>query len=103
MDRARAARPERRHRGRPRAPADLQRAQLAHDAGRAGYQLLYRALPPFLLGALVFELTAPSDPLVWPGFALSVALAVVVSFGVRFVVNLLAFWLTDYAARCCWP
>jgi ABC-2 type transport system permease protein len=77
-------------------PVDLQRAQLAHDAGRAGYQLLYRATPPFLLGALVFELTAPSDPLVWAGFAVSVALAVVVSFAIRFLVNLLSFWLTDY-------
>jgi len=77
-------------------PLDLQRAQLAHDAGRAGYQLAYRALPPFLLGALIFDLTAPSHPLVWAAFAASVALAVLVSFAVRFLVNLLAFWLTDY-------
>lgn len=77
-------------------PLDLQRAQFAHDAGRAAYQLVYRALPPFLLGALVFELTAPSDALVWAVFALSVALAVVVSFAIRFLVNLLSFWLTDY-------
>ena len=77
-------------------PLDLQRTQLAYDTGRAAYQLLYRAVPPFLLGAVVFELTVPSDPLVWLGFAVSVALAVVVSFAIRFLVNLLAFWLTDY-------
>jgi ABC-2 type transport system permease protein len=77
-------------------PLDLQRTQLAHDLGRAGYQLVYRAVPPFVLGALLFELTAPADALVWAAFAASVALAVVVSFAVRFIVNLLSFWLTDY-------
>lgn len=77
-------------------PLDLQRTQLAYDVGRAGYQLLYRAAPPFVLGAFLFDLTAPSDPLVWAVFAASVVLAVVVSFAIRFSVNLLSFWLTDY-------
>lgn len=77
-------------------PLDLQRAQLAQDFGRAGYQLLFRAAPPFVLGALLFDLTAPSSAGVWAVFAVSVALAVVVSFAVRFAVNLLSFWLTDY-------
>jgi ABC-2 type transport system permease protein len=77
-------------------PLDLQRTLLAGDLGRAGYQLVYRAVPPFLLGALLFELTAPREPLVWLAFSASVALAVVVSFSIRFVVNLLSFWLTDY-------
>ena len=77
-------------------PLDLQAAGLAQDFGRAAYQLLFRAVPPFVLGALVFDLTAPSDPLRWLAFSLSVVLAVVVSFAVRFVFNLLAFWLLDY-------
>ena len=77
-------------------PLDLQRTQLAHDAGRAAYQLAFRAAPPFVLGAILFDLTAPSNPLVWGLFAVSVALAVVVSFAIRFLVNLLSFWLTDY-------
>ena len=77
-------------------PLDLQAAGLAQDFGRAAYQLLFRALPPFLLGAIVFDLTAPTDPLRWLAFAISVALAVAVSYGVRFVFNLLAFWLLDF-------
>jgi ABC-2 type transport system permease protein len=77
-------------------PLDLQAAGLAQDFGRAAYQLLFRAAPPFLLGALVFDLTAPTDPVRWLAFALSVALAVVVSFGFRFVFNLLSFWLLDF-------
>jgi ABC-2 type transport system permease protein len=77
-------------------PVDVQRAELAQDVGRAGYQLLWRAVPQFLLGMLFFELTIPADADRWLLFAVSVALAVVVSFGVRFLVNLCSFWLLDY-------
>ena len=77
-------------------PLDVQRAGLAQDLGRALYQLLWRGLPPFLLGALVFEITVPSDPARWVQFAVSVVLAVLVGFGIRFLVNLTSFWLLDY-------
>ena len=77
-------------------PLDLQAAGLAQDAGRAAYQLLFRAIPPFLVGALVFDVTAPGDPLRWLAFAAAVVLAVLVSFGVRFLVNLASFWLLDW-------
>jgi ABC-2 type transport system permease protein len=77
-------------------PVDVQRAELAQDYGRAGYHLLWRAVPQFLLGLVFFELTVPHDAGRWALFAVSVALAIVVSFGVRFLVNLLAFWLLDY-------
>jgi len=69
---------------------------LAFDLGRALYHALYRGIPPILLGALVFELTAPRNPLLWLAFALSVALAVTVSFAFRFLYNAVAFWTTDY-------
>jgi ABC-2 type transport system permease protein len=77
-------------------PLDVQRAELAQDLGRAGYQVLWRALPQFALGALVFEITIPGEPGRWLLFALSAALAVLVSFGIRFLVNLASFWLLDY-------
>ncbi len=77
-------------------PLDVQRAELTQDAGRAVYQLLWRAVPQFVLGALLFELTIPDEALRWLLFAISVAVAVVVSFGIRFLVNLCSFWLLDY-------
>jgi ABC-2 type transport system permease protein len=77
-------------------PLDVQYAGLAADAGRAGYQLLWRAAPQFLLGVLLFELTIPDGAARWLLFALSIALAVAVSFGIRFLVNLCSFWLLDY-------
>ena len=79
-----------------RRPVDLQRSLLAYDVGRAAHQALYRAVPPFLVGALVFDVEVPGDGLRWAAFALSVCLAVLVSFALRFLVNLTSFWLLDY-------
>ena len=79
-----------------RRPVDVQMGLLAEDAGRALHQLFFRAVPPFLVGALAFDLVAPDEVTRWLLFAVSVSLAVVVSFGVRFLVNLSAFWLLDY-------
>lgn len=77
-------------------PYDYQLWWLAQDMGRALYHLLSRGLVPFLIGALAFELRVPERPITWILMALSVALAVVVSFGIRFLTNLLAFWFLDH-------
>jgi viologen exporter family transport system permease protein len=77
-------------------PLDQQRYWLAYDLGRAAYHAVFRGIPPFVLGALLFEVRLPESPLTWIAFAVSVTLAVVVSFGFRFLFNLSAFWLLDY-------
>ena len=77
-------------------PVDLQSSLLAQDLGRAAYGALFRALPPFVVGVVLFDALVPGDPLRLLAFAVSVCLAVVVSFGIRFLVNLTAFWLLDY-------
>jgi ABC-2 type transport system permease protein len=77
-------------------PVDLQGAYLADDLGRAGYQVLARGLPPFCIGALVYDLRVPTHIGPWLAFAASLFLAVIVSFGLRFIANLLAFWVLDY-------
>ena len=78
-------------------PADLQFWWLAGDVGRAAFQLLGRGVVPMLVGALAFDLALPGSPWIWPAFLLSVLLGIVVSFAVRFLVALSAFWLLDGA------
>lgn len=68
---------------------------LAEDLGRAGFQLLARGVPPALVGACFFTLRLPGDVWTWFAFAVSVALATVVSFAFRFSVLLSGFWLLD--------
>lgn len=76
-------------------PADLQLWWLAGDLGRAAFHLLGRGIAPMVLGALAFDLALPASFWTWPAFLVSVLLGVVVSFAVRYLVALSAFWLMD--------
>jgi ABC-2 type transport system permease protein len=75
-------------------PWNLQAALLAEDLGRCGYAVLTRLLPPIAVGSLFFPFRWP-PPQVVPLLLVSLLLAVVISFGVRFLVGLSAFWLLD--------
>ncbi|MFC1429153.1 ABC transporter permease [Streptacidiphilus sp. N1-3] len=81
-------------------PVDLQGWWLFNDLGRACYHLLSRGLLPMLAGGLVFRLRMPADGagaalLTWFCFLVSVLLAVVVSFALRYIASLTGFWLLD--------
>jgi ABC-2 type transport system permease protein len=77
-------------------PYDYQLAWLAQDYGRAAFQFLFRSVPPFVVGMIVFDARLPPNLLSWAAFAPSVILAVTVSFGWRFCLNLTTFWMLDY-------
>ncbi len=85
-------------------PADLQLWWLAGDLGRAAFHLLGRGVVPMVLGALAFDLALPLSPLTWIAFLVSVVLGVTVSFAIRFLVALSAFWTMDGAgvSQICW-
>ncbi|MER8185501.1 ABC-2 family transporter protein [Kitasatospora sp. NPDC094015] len=76
-------------------PVDFQGWWLATDLGRAGFHLISRGALPTVVGLLVFDTRLSTRPGVWAAFLLSVLLAVVVSFGLRFLVSLTGFWLHD--------
>lgn len=76
-------------------PWNLQSALLAQDLGRAGHAMLIRFAPPVLFGALVLPFRWPQSAWSVLLFAVSTALAVVISFAVRFMLDLTAFWLLD--------
>ncbi|MGZ4438589.1 MAG: ABC transporter permease [Nocardioidaceae bacterium] len=68
---------------------------LASDLGRATYHLLTRGVAPTLVGFALFDLRAPAGAGAALAFLVSVVLAVVVSFGIRMLVAVSAFWLLD--------
>jgi len=76
-------------------PLDLQALWLAQDVGRAGFALLFRGIPPFVVGALAFHLRLPAGVGVWIAFAVCLALAEGIGFAWRFLVALSGFWLLD--------
>lgn len=76
-------------------PVHPLRLNLATDLGRAVYHLLFRGLPPFIIGAIAFGIVLPADIFVFLFFFVSLFLAVVVSFGFRLLYNIVAFWTMD--------
>lgn len=68
---------------------------LARDLGRAAYYLLMRCCPVLIVGQLLFGLRWPHSPLTWLALGPSLFLAVCISFGWRFLLNLTAFWTTE--------
>jgi ABC-2 type transport system permease protein len=76
-------------------PLDLVCQELAADLGRAALGVITRFVGPVTVGALLFSLYRPQRPATWVLFALSLALATIVCFGCRFLVNAAAYWLLD--------
>lgn len=68
---------------------------VARDAGRASAQVLMRGIPTLVIGAVLFDMRMPEHWWNWLTYAVSVVLAVAVSFGLRFILNVIAFWLLD--------
>jgi ABC-2 type transport system permease protein len=77
-------------------PFDYYAFWLSQDAGRAIYHTLFRAVPTILVGVALFDVRLPLDVGRWLAVLLSLALAVWISFGMRFLANIAAFWLLDY-------
>jgi ABC-2 type transport system permease protein len=77
-------------------PYDYFSYWLSRDLGRAFAHFFIRGVPTFTIGILVFDLLAPSNTTRAMAFGVSVALAVVSSFCLRFLVNLAGFWIIDY-------
>ena len=76
-------------------PYDFQMWWIAVHCGKAPFYLLCRGLPPYLLGATVFDLRGPPGAFAGAAFLASVALAVGVAAAYGFVLQSLAFWLLD--------
>jgi ABC-2 type transport system permease protein len=76
-------------------PWDLQAALLATDVGRAGHAALFRFAPPVVFGALLLPFRWPQRWTTAVLFVVSVVLAIAVSSGLRFLLDLAAFWLLD--------
>lgn len=76
-------------------PVDVQLAHLATDLGRAAYTTIPRGLPSVVVGALTVGLVMPAQVLPYVLGAVSIVLAVALSFLVRFAVNLVGFWVVE--------
>jgi ABC-2 type transport system permease protein len=70
-------------------------AYLAADVGRAGHGMLTRLVFPVAVGALAFGIRLPTEPATYALLPVAVALAVLIAFSCRYLVNAVAYWLLD--------
>lgn len=75
-------------------PYDNQAWWASVSYGKAAYYAIFRGVPPFLVGAIAFDLQLPSI-LHALAFIVSASFGVGVAFGWRYLVQLSAFWLLD--------
>ena len=68
---------------------------LSRDLGRAGAGILMRMAPTIAIGLIFYSLVVPRNAAQAVAFVVSLVLAVMLSFALRFCVNLIAFWWTD--------
>lgn len=76
-------------------PYDYQGWWAAVAYGKGSFYAWARGIPPFVIGALVFDMRLPPEPWMWPAFLVGVALAVGVGFCLHFLLQTCAFWLVD--------
>jgi ABC-2 type transport system permease protein len=76
-------------------PSDFQLWWLAFDVGRATFQLLGRFLPIVLVGQVVYGVAWPDSARTAALFVISMYAALLISFGIRYLVSLSAFWIID--------
>ena len=77
---------------RPMSPVT---SYLAADLGRAGHAMTTRFVPPVIVGMIFFPIWLPGRWQTVPLFAVSILLAVIGCFGVRYLINSIAYWLHD--------
>jgi ABC-2 type transport system permease protein len=76
-------------------PVDFQAWWFALDTGRAVGSGMLRSLPPVVIGALFFPFALPVSPLRWAAFLLCCGVGYLVSFALRYLISLVAFWTLD--------
>lgn len=76
-------------------PVDFQAWWLSLDVGRALGAGMLRTVPPVLVGSLLFPVRLPLSPLHWAEFVVCCCLGFLISFGLRYLASLVAFWTMD--------
>ncbi len=76
-------------------PVDFYLYWAAIDLGRAAYYLIFRGVPTFVIGLILFHPRLPASLASAVGFVLCALSGMAVSFVFRFIPNCLAFWTTD--------
>lgn len=76
-------------------PCDFCWYWFSREVGRDVYYLLYRAIPVYVIGMLLFGIGLPSNWGQWIAFIATLILGAMLGIAFRFLCNIIAFWLLE--------
>lgn len=76
-------------------PVDFQAYWFMDECGRAGYFLLMRGCPTFLISTLFFDVAIPQQPVILIAFAVSMVLSSFLGTAITITIFSSAFWTLD--------
>jgi ABC-2 type transport system permease protein len=76
-------------------PCDFFWYWFSREAGRSAYYLIFRAVPTYAIGALLFGLGLPGGPGRWLAVALTLLGGTALGITYRFLTNIASFWLVE--------
>jgi ABC-2 type transport system permease protein len=79
-------------------PCDFYWYWFSREVGRNLYYLLFRTVPIYGAGMLLFGIGLPDQWLSWLAFALSLPLGAMLGIAYRFLYNVIAFWVLEARA-----
>lgn len=79
-------------------PCDFYWYWFSRETGRSVYYLLFRCLPTYTVGALLFGFGFPSVWQDWLLYALVLLLGMMIGIAIRFLYNVVAFWTGEARA-----
>lgn len=79
-------------------PCDFYWYWFSRELGRSVYYLIFRGLPTYIGGMLIFGLGVPGAWQTWLLYGLSLPLGAMLGIAYRFLYNVIAFWIVEARA-----
>jgi ABC-2 type transport system permease protein len=79
-------------------PCDFYWYWFSREVGRDIYYLLFRCIPTYIIGMLLFGIGLTTEWRSWVAYCLAFALGAMIGIAYRFLYNVIAFWIIEARA-----
>jgi ABC-2 type transport system permease protein len=79
-------------------PCDFYWYWFSREVGRDIYYLLFRCIPTYIIGMLLFGIGLTTEWRSWLAYCLTFALGAMIGIAYRFLYNVIAFWIIEARA-----
>jgi ABC-2 type transport system permease protein len=79
-------------------PCDFYWYWFSREIGRSAYYFVFRSIPTYAAGALLFGLGMPGEWHAWLAYSLALPLGAMLGIAYRYLYNIAAFWMIEARA-----